>query len=431
MMRAQQSSSLRTHFLAGVGVVALLVFGFGGLASQTEFSGAVVAPGTLVVDSNVKAIQHPTGGVVSELLVRNGDHVRAGQVLVRLDETQARANLTMTVNRLAELDARQARCEAERDGLDSIQFPAELLSHSDDPDVERLIEAQKRLFQIRRDAREGQKAQLHERIAQLSQEVEGLKTQEQSKLDEVAWIRKELDGVMTLWKKNLVQLTRVVALQRDLARAEGEHGQLIAMIAENKSKVAEIEIQMIQVDQDLRSEVGKDLAQIRALAAETMEQKLAAQDVLSRVDIIAPQDGVVHDMTVHTVGGVVKAGEKIMKIVPTGDKLDIDARVPPQWIDQVKAGQSAAVRFPQFDAHTTPEVRGSVTLVSADLVQDHKTNEHFYTVRVAIPSDQLAIPNAPLVPGMPADVFIQTDSRTIISYLVKPLRDQLDRESQR
>ena len=291
---------------AGITAVALLGLGVGGWAATTELAGAVVAAGTLVVDSNVKKVQHPIGGIISELLVHNGDVVKAGQVIVRLDDTQARSNLAIHTKRLDELMARQAREEAERDGAERIVFPEELIKRNGDPDVARLIAAQERLFNIRRTAREGQRAQLDERIAQLRQGATGLEAQEAAKVNEIEWIGKELEGIMSLWQKNLVQFTRVVALQRDLAKAEGDRGQLIASVAESKNKIAEIELQIIQIDQDLRSEVGKDLATIRAEIAETTEQKIAAEDVFSRIEIRAPQDGTVHELAVHTIGGVVK-----------------------------------------------------------------------------------------------------------------------------
>ncbi len=298
--------------------------------------------------------------------------MKAGQVIVRLDDTQARSNLAIHTKRLDELMARQAREEAERDGAERIVFPEELTKRNGDPDVARLIAAQERLFNIRRTAREGQRAQLDERIAQLRQGVTGLEAQEAAKVNEIEWIRKELEGIMSLWQKNLVQFTRVVALQRDLAKAEGDRGQLIASMAESKNKIAEIELQIIQIDQDLRSEVGKELATIRAEIAETTEQKIAAEDVFSRIEIRAPQDGTVHELSVHTVGGVVEAGEEMMLIVPVGDTLDVEARIPPAAIDQVHVGQTAVLRFSAFNQRTTPEIDGTVTVVSADLVQDPK-----------------------------------------------------------
>jgi HlyD family secretion protein len=425
--RKIRHGTIRAHLLAGIAAVALLGVGVGGWAATTELAGAIVAPGVVVVDSNVKKIQHPTGGIIRELLVHNGDVVKTGQVIVRLDDTQARANLAIHAKRLDELMARQARDEAERDGAERIVFPEELMKRIGDPDVARLIAAQERLFNVRRKAREGQKAQLDERIAQLRQGVTGLVAQEAAKVKEIEWIGKELEGIMTLWQKNLVQFTRVVSLQRDLARAEGDHGQLIASTAENKNKIAEIELQIIQIDQDLRSEVGKELATIRAEIAETTEQKIASEDVFSRIEIRAPQDGTVHEMSVHTVGGVVAAGESMMLIVPAGDNLDVEVKVPPEAIDQVYAGQKAVLRFSAFNQRTTPEIDGIVTVVSADLVQDPKTNERYFSARIAIPEPRFRELQLTIIPGMPVEAFIRTGDRTVVSYLMKPLSDQINK----
>jgi HlyD family secretion protein len=419
--------SIQSHLIAGTAAVILLVAGMGGWAYWTEISGAVIAPGVLVVDSNVKKVQHPTGGVVRELLVDNGDHVIAGQVIVRLDETQARANLAILIKRLDELVARQAREEAERDGSDEVTFPAEIINRRSQPDVAKLIAGQERLFEIRRNAREGQRAQLTERIEQYKQEIAGFLAQEIAKVSESDWIRKELEGVMTLWKKNLVQFTRVVSLQRDAARTDGERAGLVSSIAQAKNKIAEIELQILQIDQDLRAEVGKDLASIRAEIAETSEQKIAAEDVLTHIDIRAPQNGIVHELTVHTVGGVIAAGEAIMMIVPREDTLDVEAKIAPQMINQVRIGQTAVLRFSSFDQRTTPEIDGLVTRISPDLVKDPKSNEQYYSVRIAIRLNMLTDPELELVPGMPVESFIKTDNRTVLSYLMKPLSDQIKR----
>lgn len=419
--------TIRAHLLAGVAAVALLGVGVGGWAATTELAGAVVAPGVVVVNSNVKKIQHPSGGVIRELLVHNGDVVKSRQVIVRFDDIQARSNLAIQTKRLDELMARQAREEAERDGAQKIVFPDELTKRIGDPDVAHLLAVQERLFSMRRKAREGQKAQLEERIAQLHQGVTGLEAQETAKVNETKWIRKELEGIMTLWQKNLVQFTRVVSLQRDLAKAEGDRGQFIASMAESKNKIAEIELQIMQIDQDLRAEVGKELATIRAEIAETTEQKIAAEDVFSRIEIRAPLDGTVHEMTVHTVGGVVSAGEAMMLIVPTGDNLDVEVKIPPEAIDQVHVGQKAALRFSAFNQRTTPEIDGIVTLVSADLIQDPKSNERYYSARIAIPEPRLRELQLTIIPGMPVEAFIRTDDRTVVSYLMRPLSDQINK----
>ena len=318
--------AIRTYLIAGVAALGLLLLGIGGWAATTELAGAVVAPGVVVVNSNVKKIQHPMGGIVKELLVRNGDFVKAGQAIVRLDDTQARSELAIHIKRNDELLARQARLEAELAGAEQIVFPQLLIERSVDPGIALLLAGQERLFNIRRTATDGQRAQLRERIAQLRQKVVGLEAQATAKGNELEWIRKELEGMKSLWEKNLVQFARVVALQRDLARAEGDRGQLTASIAESKNKIAETELQILQLDQDLRSEAGKELATIRADLAICTERKIAAEDMFSRIEIRAPQDGIVHDMSVHTVGGVVAAGEEIMLLVPAGDTLDVWAK---------------------------------------------------------------------------------------------------------
>lgn len=428
MTATHRDGSIRRHLLAGTVAAVLLVGGVGGWAATTEISGAVMAQGLLVVDSNVKKLQHPTGGVVGDVRVRDGDHVKAGDVLVRLDDTQTRANLAIVSRGLDELAARRAREEAERDGLDSLSFPNDLLARMADPEVARVVNGEKKLFETRLAARAGQKSQLRERITQLKEEISGLVTQQEARATQVQWIDKELEGVRDLWSQNLVPYTRITTLERERARLEGERGQLVAQSAQSRGKIAEIELQIIQVDQDMRSEVGKDLAEIRAKNAELIEKKVAAEDQLKRVDLRAPQDGVVLQSTVHTVGGVVGPGEQLMLIVPESDVLSVEARIQPQDIDQVRLGQLAALRFTAFNQRTTPELNGEVSRISADVTQDQKTGAYYYTVRVAISQSEIArLGVTKLIPGMPVEVFIQTNERKVMSYLVRPLADQIAR----
>ncbi|MFL5140770.1 MAG: HlyD family type I secretion periplasmic adaptor subunit, partial [Microvirga sp.] len=384
MSKAQSPAqrSIRSHLLGGLAVVALLAGGVGGLAATTELSGAVIAPGSLVVDSNVKKVQHPTGGVVGELRARDGDKVKAGDIVVRLDETITQANLAIVVKSLNELQSRLARLEAERDNVDAIVFPAELLARADDPELARSMTGERNLFEFRKSARAGQKAQLRERIAQLKEEIQGLTGQVAAKKRETELIGQELEGVRDLWRKNLVQIQRVTALERDAARLEGERGQLIASTAQAKGKISEIELQILQIDQDLRSEVAKDLREVQGKIAELVERKVAAEDQLKRIDIRAPQNGMVHQSTVHTVGGVITPGEAIMLIVPEADALTVEAKLAPQDIDQVRVGQTAALRFSAFSQRTTPELDGVVSRVSADLTTDQRTGAAYYVVRI-------------------------------------------------
>ena len=404
----------------------MLVGGIGGWATNTEISGAVIAPGQLVVDSNVKKIQHPAGGVVGELRVKDGDFVKEGDVVARLDVTQTRANLAIVTKALDELAARQARNEAERDGAVRVSFPVDLLARVGDPDVLHVTRGEQTLFELRRLAREGLKAQSREQIAQLEQQIQANVEQVTAKAKEIDWIQQELKGIRELWKQNLIPFSRLTALERDAARLEGERGALVATIAQTRGRIAETQLKIIQVDEDLRTEVGKDLAEIRGKKSELTEKRVAAEDQLKRTDLIAPQDGKVFQRTVHTIGGVIQAGEAIMLIVPDADTLIIEAKVAPQQIDQLHLRQQATLRFVAFNQRTTPELNGEVIRIGADVTQEEKKNEAYYSVRIRISDSELArFEGLKLVAGMPVEAFIQTAPRTVVSYLVKPMQDQI------
>lgn len=420
--------AIRNHILLSLVFVLLLVGGIGGWAATSEFAGAVIAQGQLVVDTNVKKVQHPTGGVVAELRVRDGDMVNLGDIVIKLDDTQTRANLAIVAKGLDEFAARRAREEAELEGKDSVTFPEELIARKDDADVAKILTGEAALFEIRRKTREGLKAQLTERVSQSEEEIGGLVAQVDSKDKQIQWVKKELEGVRELWAKQLVQFTRVTTLEREQARLEGERGQLVASIAQSRGKISETKIQILQIEQDMRTEVGKDLADIRGKAAELVEKKVAAEDQLKRIDIRAPQSGMVHQLDVHTVGGVVSAGQPIMLIVPAADKLIVEAKVQPQDIDQVRVGQPAVLRYTSFNSRTTPELNGEVAVVSGDVTQDQRTGQSYYTIRIAVPPSEIArLEAVKLVPGMPVEVFIQTTVRTVVSYFVRPFQDQIAR----
>lgn len=420
--------SIRRHLLAGAAVAVLLVAGVGGWATAGRLAGAVIAPGQLVVDSNVKKIQHPAGGVVGELAVRNGQRVKSGEIVLRLDDTQTRANLAIVDAGLVELAARRARNLAERDGVEVLVFPSGLEARRAEPQVAQALDGEQRLFGLRRSARAGQKAQLGERIAQLREEIRGTVTQEEARARELDWIAKELKGVRELWDKQLIPYARVTSLEREQARTEGERGRLVASTAQARGKISELELQIIQIDQDLRTETGKELAEIRGREAELVEKKVAAEDLLKRVDLRSPIDGVVHRLAVHTVGGVVQAGEPVMLIVPEQEALVVESRLAPQDIDQVRIGQTAMLRFSAFSQRTTPELAGAVVAVSADVLQDQKTGQPYYTLRIAVPESELKrLDGLSLRAGMPVEAFVQTGERSVASYLLKPLGDQLAR----
>ena len=422
------SESIQRHIVAGSILVGALVIGLGGWASTAQISGALIAQGSIVVDTNVKKVQHPTGGVVGELFVRDGDHVKAGDVLLRLDETVTRANLAIVNKGLVEFYARKARLAAERDGADTMAVPPEVAGRLDEPDVKEALASERKLFELRHQDRLGQKQQLQERITQLQQQITGLAAQQSAKDKGIALTEQELQGVRDLWQKNLVQLNRPTSLQRDEARLEGERGQIIAQAAEVKGKIAEIQLQIIQVDQDLSSDVAKELREIDSKIGEYVERKITAEDQLKRTDIRAPQDGTVFQSTANTVGGVIAAGDPIMLIVPESDNLTVEVRVDPKDIDQIQFGQIVVLRFTSFNVRTTPEIDGTVSRIAADTSTDQRTGQSYYLVRIAMPVQELKrLGDVKLTPGMPVEAFVQTGDRTMLSYLIKPLHDQLMR----
>jgi len=269
---------------------------------------------------------------------------------------------------------------------------------------------------------------LSERIRQLKEEIEGLSAQERAKEQEIALVQQELSGVRDLYEKRLVQISRLTTLERDAARLNGERAQYVAARAQAKGKITETELQIIQVDRDVVSEVSKDLRETNDKIGELIERKVTAEDQLRRIDIRAPQDGIVEQSTVHTVGGVITAGDAIMLIVPQTDDLQVEAKVNPQDIDKLQVGQKTLLRLSAFNQRTTPELNGFVSRVSPDVSTEQRTGQSYYTIRVSMPPQEIArLGDVKLIPGMPVEAFVQTGDRTVMSYLMKPLHDQLMR----
>ena len=400
----------------------------GGWATLVPLSGAVVVPGALVVESSVKKIQHPTGGVVAAIPVEDGMHVHAGTLLVRLDDTQLKANQKVIADQFDQVRARIARLIAERDETTIIHFPEQIADGRQGADVAHLLASETALFNARAKARQGQKDLYASNIRQFQKQIEGLNAEIVSKTSQLTLIASELKGVQELYAKGLVPLTRLTTLQRDSAQLEGERAQLVATVAETNAKIGQARLQIAQIDQDFRSEVMKDLRDSQDKEAELMEKDVAATDELRRVDIRAPASGIVHQLAVHTIGGVVRAGDVIMEIVPDTDDLEIEGHLPPNEIDQVERGQRAYLRFSTLDRPTMPEVRGTVTYVSADLSHDERSNAGFYTVKIDLPEgERHRLDGMTLISGMPVEIFLQTGSRTMLSYLFKPISDQIHR----
>jgi HlyD family secretion protein len=420
--------AIRRLTLTALATVFLLVGVLGGLAATTHLSGAVIASGTLVVESYVKPVQHLKGGTVGEIFVKNGDRVEAGQLLIHLDDTQTLANLAIISKRLNELAARSSRLAAERDAKDGVEFPADLVTANTGGEVAEMMKGETRLFVDRRASKIGRKAQLSERVNQLTQQIGGLSAQLDGKKSAIEIIAKELAALNPLLEQHIIPATRVYSLQRDAADAQGELGSLEASMAEAKAKIAETRLQIIQVDDDQRTEVSDQLRQAQNDAGEYAQRLIAAQDELKHIDIRAPQAGIVHQLAVHAPGAVVAAGEAVMQIVPNQDALTPEVKLSPQDIDQVTSGQSVVLRFSAFSQRNTPELNGIVTSVSADLTTDQRTGQSYYSLRVKVPAEEwLKLDHLAPVAGMPVEAFIQTGDRTALAYLTKPFTDQVAR----
>ena len=386
----------------------------------------MVASGTVVVEGSVKKVQHPTGGVVGEIRVEEGARVNEGDVLVKLDATMIRANLGIIMSDLNAQRARLARLQAMRDGRHEPVFPADLVEEAKtSPAIRNLLDGEARLCDVALTRRDEQKQQLAQRIEEIRQEIIGLDEQVKSSTGQVAIAGKERDDLAPLVLAGTVQRTRMTALQREVLHHQGFLGESIAKIAQSRARITETQLQIVQSDHDLLADVMKDMRDTENKVSELQERRVAAEDQLQRLDIRAPITGMVHQLAVHTVGGVVAPSEALMMIVPSADRLIVEAKISPADIDQVSPGLPTRVRFTAFNRRTTDEVNGTVVRVGADLSREQQSNQAFYTVAIGVPETEIG--GLRLVPGMPAEVFIKTGERTLASYLLKPLTDQMQR----
>jgi HlyD family secretion protein len=417
-------SGIRWHLAVGGLAFLAIVFGLGGMAATIDFAGAIVTQGRLVVDSSVKKVQHVTGGTVAEIKVKDGDRVTAGELLIRLDATLAEANLGIYTKGIDEIMVRRARLQAERDGLDSLTFPEDLVARAGEPVVAELIKMETTQFESRRAARDGQKDQLRKKIAELEQQTTGIRSEQDAIVRQSKFTKDELVGLKSL-SKDLVPIDRMSSVERQDAQYDGQLGQLIAEAGQAGAEIAQAELQILQVDADMKSDVAKQLSEDESKLNEMAEHKIAAEDQLQKLEIRAPQDGTVYQLAVHGVGSVVGAGEPIMLIVPRNDVLVVEGRIEPNEVDRVHVGSEAGLRFTSLGSRTTPEFTGKVETVSPDIVVDQRTGAGYYVARVSLPPEAMAKLGEKLVPGMPVEVLIATDKRTVLSYLVRPLGDQL------
>lgn len=414
----------RPFIVAGLVIVALVFGALGTWAAVAPLSGAIVAPGVVTVDTNRKTVQHLEGGIVAELRIREGDAVRQGDLLIRLDDTRVKAQLGMIDGRLDELRAREARLVAERDGTERIVMPAAFAARAKDLQLAAILRGQSEIFVARRNALDGEVSLLAQRTEQLRQEIGGIEAQQQAKTRQVRLIAGELKDLRGLLEKELVPRSRVLSLEREAERLNGERGQHVAEIARARASIGEAELRILQLRKDFRERVITELRELETELFDLSERRIVAQDELRRVDIRAPLSGRVVGLAVHTIGAVIGPGQNLMDIVPEEDRLVVEARVAPEEVDKVGAGQEAVVRLSAFDLRTTPEFKGTVTTVSADRLSDPATNLPYYAVRIQIPGEALAaLGDLQLRAGMPAECFIQTGARTALNYLMKPFYD--------
>jgi len=412
-------------FKIGWGAIIIL---FGGLLAWSvlaPFEGAVLASGSVSVESNQQAIQHLEGGIVSKINVDEGDRVEEGQTLIVLDSTSTQARLASLEARLFELIGRETRLLAERENKKEMSLLSKYEVFADTPSLQSVLAAQRELLSARATSRATQVSLLRQTILQLERRASGLENEIIANERQSALIQEEVVALEVLLERGLSPRPRVLALKRDRARLDGEREALVAEVATTRIRVGEAQIEINQLTEGFREDVLTELREVQTQIAELSEQRVSAVDQSKRVDIVAPRAGRVLGVTTHTVGGVIPAGTPVMFIVPENDVLVASVRIAPTDIDKVEAGDEATLRFSAFNANTTPEVKGVVAKVSADALQDETTGAFFYEAIIEIPQDRVDDKEFQLLPGMPVDAQVKTESRTVISYLLKPLADAM------
>jgi HlyD family secretion protein len=425
-MSLDTRKSLRRYQIIGFASIFAMVGTIGAWSAVSNINGAVIAPAVVTVESFTKKVQHKEGGIVAQIFVKDGDVVKEGQELVRLDDTDTRSELGIVDAILIESLTKRARLEAQRDNAAEIEFPPEVIARKDDPDVARIMAGQIKLFKSRQAAIGGKLDQLNQQIGQLQEQILGLESQKKATEEQIALIKDELVSLRKLLKDGLVPQSRVLAMEREQARLQGALGEIVGQIAAALSRIGEMKILIIQTTDEDRSQVLTELRDVEARIAEFAERKIAAQSRLDRTVIRSPINGTVYQATVHTVGGVVGPGEVLMLVVPEGDQLVMQAQVSPTDIDQVHEGQAARVHFSSIKDRFTPELSAKVVHVAADTRQTSAETFPYYAVRLELAKDEMhKLGKHKLRPGMPGEAFIQTDERTVLSYFLKPLLDQL------
>jgi epimerase transport system membrane fusion protein len=412
----------------------LVVFAiFGGLgtwAALAPLSSAALAPGVITVENYRKTVQHLEGGIIKTIRVRDGDSVQKDQVLATLDDTQPRAQLEVLRGQYYIAAAREARLIAQRDGLNEVRYPPNLLVHADDPRVDDAIRIQNHTFTVRKTAHDGEISLYRRQIEQLRAKLKGLQAQITSRDRLVKSFRHELEDFEALLKEGYTERQKVRELERNLAQSEGQRGELASELAATELQISETELKILQLQKELQREVAKELGEVQAALFELREKIQSLESTVARTVVKAPEPGMVLGLSVHTLGGVIQPGGKILDIVPQDERLVVEARLSPQDIDRIQLGQMAEVRFTAFKSRDTPKIEGKLMVVSADRLVDEQTQTSYYLARVEITPEglqDLARQKLDLVPGMPAEVLINTGERTLFEYLTDPFVNTVTR----
>lgn len=425
MSNAKRSWSARRHLIIGFLGLLVLVGGFGAWSVTTNIAGAIVASGQLEVEQNRQVVQHPDGGVVSEIFVKEGNTVKVGDLILRLDGSILRSELAIVEGQLFELMARRARLAAERDDATKVVFNAELQQMAAErPDVAEQLDGQLRLFEARRDTLARQIEQLGEQRKQIESQIQGIEAQSVALTEQVKLIEQELADQQELLDKGLAQASRVLALQREEARLKGQVGELIANRGQSRERITEIAIESLRLSATKREEASTQLRDIGSQELELAERRRALAEQIARLEIRAPVAGIVLGLQVNTPNSVLRPADPVLHIIPQDRPLVIAAQVPPFHIDQVHPGQEVELVFSAFSTRTTPQLKGRVSQVSADAFQNQETGQSFYRAEIMLePGEQEKLVGLTLIPGMPVEAFIKTDDRTPLAYLVKPFTD--------
>ncbi len=419
-------TSSRSPLLVGIFIFVLLFCGIGGWAYFAKISGAVVSNGVVVITSKPKTIQHLDGGIVSRILVEDGKSVEEGELLVSLDERLLRINLELNSSKLREYIARKARLIAERDNQNTVTWDDHLLIMLNIDKNETVKLAQQKLFEAGKSARRGQVALLEEKILQLISRIKGTTSQLISIDAQINFVELDLKGLRSLKLKKMIPDSRLYEFEREKEKLLNQKAGIASSLDISENQINEISAQIAQIELEFRQSVLTDLGLIDLEINDVAQQTYAILEKLKRIHIRAPVSGLVHELRVFTIGGVISPGASIMQIIPHDEAYEIEIKVEPQFIDELAPGQLSTLRFTAFNQKTTPELFGQIKTISANSIEDPQTGIPYFKVNIKIPSDQISrLKGQKLIPGMPVEAFVKTRERTALNYLLKPLLDQI------